>query len=187
MTGWKPIPRQNHGLTDRRGVPRPAASETAEPLVSKGFCREAPVGVEPTMTDLQSVALATWLRSRLSLDRLTRHFELSLPNRDNQNCRDRWISCPIPQVGRIVVVELEAVNRVVWTGCRVVWTGRKVVGHGKPVRRRGLEFARGFDDGGGSHVWRLSCHGSVSRADGHTARERTRVLEQDRGSRKLHG
>jgi hypothetical protein len=25
-------------------------------------CREAPVGVEPTMTDLQSVALATWPR-----------------------------------------------------------------------------------------------------------------------------
>jgi hypothetical protein len=29
------------------------------------FEREAPVGVEPTMADLQSAALATWLRSRL--------------------------------------------------------------------------------------------------------------------------
>ena len=29
------------------------------------FCSEAPVGVEPTMADLQSAALATWLRSRL--------------------------------------------------------------------------------------------------------------------------
>ena len=35
----------------------------------RGFARvfegEAPVGVEPTMADLQSAALATWLRSRL--------------------------------------------------------------------------------------------------------------------------
>ena len=30
----------------------------------KGFGKEAPVGVEPTMTDLQSVALATWPRSQ---------------------------------------------------------------------------------------------------------------------------
>ena len=65
------------------------------------------------MTDLQSVALATWLRSRRSLDRLTRYFELSLPNRDNQVCCDRWIISPTPQVGGIVVVESEAVNRVV--------------------------------------------------------------------------
>ena len=49
---------------------RPAtrlAKEVVNPLktvVSKGFTRQAPVGVEPTMTDLQSVALATWLRSR---------------------------------------------------------------------------------------------------------------------------
>ena len=35
-----------------------------------GKRREAPVGVEPTMADLQSAALATWLRS---------HTEISLP------------------------------------------------------------------------------------------------------------
>ena len=33
-------------------------------LFAGGLSQEAPVGVEPTMTDLQSVALATWLRSR---------------------------------------------------------------------------------------------------------------------------
>ena len=32
--------------------------------VFKGFSEKAPVGVEPTMTDLQSVALATWPRSQ---------------------------------------------------------------------------------------------------------------------------
>ena len=32
--------------------------------VSLGSSKKAPVGVEPTMTDLQSVALATWPRSQ---------------------------------------------------------------------------------------------------------------------------
>ena len=51
---------------ETRPATRPS-KEVVNPLktgVSKGFSRQAPVGVEPTMTDLQSVALATWLRSR---------------------------------------------------------------------------------------------------------------------------
>ena len=64
------------------------------------------------MTDLQSVALATWLRSRLTVDRQTCYRELNLPNRENPICRDRWIFFPIAQVGGIVVVVPEAVNRV---------------------------------------------------------------------------
>ena len=43
------------------------AASTENPCkrgVYRGFSEEAPVGVEPTMTDLQSVALATWPRSQ---------------------------------------------------------------------------------------------------------------------------
>ena len=36
----------------------------AKRMPCKGLYRKAPVGVEPTMTDLQSVALATWPRSQ---------------------------------------------------------------------------------------------------------------------------
>jgi hypothetical protein len=81
-------------------------------LFTRGLRTEAPVGVEPTMTDLQSVALATWLRSRRSLDRQTRYCELSLPNRENQICHDSRFFFPTAQVGRIVVVVFGAVNRV---------------------------------------------------------------------------
>jgi hypothetical protein len=34
------------------------------------FQQEAPVGVEPTMADLQSAALATWLRRLIAPDRI---------------------------------------------------------------------------------------------------------------------
>lgn len=64
------------------------------------------------MTDLQSVALATWLRSRLTVDRPTCRFELNLPNRENRNCHDKWIIIPTAQVGGILVAVLGVVNRV---------------------------------------------------------------------------
>ncbi len=46
------------------------------------------------MTDLQSVALATWLRSRRTVDRHNQCFELNLPNRKIQNSRNRRTKVP---------------------------------------------------------------------------------------------
>ena len=46
------------------------------------------------------------------MDRQTCHCELNLPNRENQIYRNRWIIHPTAQVGGIVVVMLEVVNRV---------------------------------------------------------------------------
>ena len=46
------------------------------------------------MTDLQSVALATWLRSRRTVDRHNRCFELNLPNREIGNRFDKGTKAP---------------------------------------------------------------------------------------------
>ncbi len=46
------------------------------------------------MTDLQSVALATWLRSRRTVDRHNLCFELNFPNREIQNRWDGWTKVP---------------------------------------------------------------------------------------------
>ena len=54
-------------LRDERGSKRKDPRKTRENWgFARVFSREAPVGVEPTMADLQSAALATWLRSRIS-------------------------------------------------------------------------------------------------------------------------
>ncbi len=64
---------QRRPIRSRRLAARPPPSPTPVPgttwhRLARGGKREkkeAPVGVEPTMADLQSAALATWLRSRL--------------------------------------------------------------------------------------------------------------------------
>ncbi len=63
------------------------------------------------MTDLQSVALATWLRSRRTVDRHKRCFELNLPNREIRNRFDNGTKVPAKR-GRIVVVVWGRVNRL---------------------------------------------------------------------------